>query len=71
MPVPSYIRFAKIVENTVNYSLQNTVRHALFLPTTREAKYTAKATIDTLFVRIGDVLSAAIVIAGTYLVFET
>jgi ATP:ADP antiporter, AAA family len=71
MPVPSYIRFAKIVENTVNYSLQNTVRHALFLPTTREAKYTAKAAIDTLFVRIGDVLSAAIVLAGSYLVFDT
>jgi ATP:ADP antiporter, AAA family len=71
VPIPGYIRFAKIVENTINYSLQNTARHALFLPTSREAKYRAKAAIDTLFVRIGDILSAAIVLVGSYLLFQT
>jgi ATP:ADP antiporter, AAA family len=71
MPIPGYIRFAKIVENTINYSLQNTARHALFLPTSREAKYRAKAATDTLFVRIGDILSAAIVFGGSYLLFKT
>ena len=71
VPIPGYIRFAKIVENTINYSLQNTLRHALFLPTSREAKYRAKAAIDTLFVRIGDILSAAIVLVGSYLLFQT
>jgi ATP:ADP antiporter, AAA family len=40
------------------------VRHALFLPTSREAKYKAKAAIDTFFVRGGDVVSAACVFVG-------
>ena len=71
VPIPGYIRFAKIMENTINYSLQNTVRQALFLPTSREAKYRAKAAIDTVFVRIGDILSAAIVLVGSYLLFQT
>ncbi len=61
MPVLSYIRFAKVMENSTDYSLQNTARQALFLPTTREEKYKAKAAIDTFFVRAGDVLSTVLV----------
>jgi hypothetical protein len=34
--------------------VQNTVRQALFLPTTREHKYKAKQAIDTFFWRAGD-----------------
>jgi AAA family ATP:ADP antiporter len=37
----------------------------LFLPCTYEQKYSAKQAIDSLFVRMGDVLSAALVFAGT------
>ena len=36
------IRGAKILENATDYSLNNTVRQALFLPTSRAAKYKAK-----------------------------
>src|SRR5207237_3829722 len=36
-PVLALIRVAKIAENATDYSLQNTVRRALFLPTSREA----------------------------------
>jgi AAA family ATP:ADP antiporter len=61
MPVLAYIQFAKITENSTDYSLQNTARQALFLPTTREEKYKAKAAIDTFFVRAGDVLSTVLV----------
>ncbi len=61
IPSLTFIRWAKTLENSTDYSLQNTVRQALFLPTTREEKYKAKAAIDTFFVRIGDVLSAALV----------
>jgi ATP:ADP antiporter, AAA family len=61
IPALGFIRLAKIVENSTDYSLQNTARQALFLPTTREEKYKAKAAIDTFFVRTGDVLSAALV----------
>jgi AAA family ATP:ADP antiporter len=65
------IRAAKIFENSTDYSLQNTVRHALFLPTSRDAKYQGKQAIDTFFVRAGDVLSAVVVYAGGLLGFAT
>ena len=65
VPLLSLIRGAKLAENSVDYSLQNTTRNALYLPTSREAKYKAKQANDTFFVRFGDVLSAGIVFAGT------
>jgi AAA family ATP:ADP antiporter len=59
------IRGAKIAENSLDYSLQNTTRNALYLPTSREAKYKAKQANDTFFVRLGDLASAGLVFAGT------
>jgi AAA family ATP:ADP antiporter len=71
-PVLSVVRWVKTAENATDYSLQNTVRNVLFLPTTREQKYKAKQAIDSFFVRIGDVLSAALVFVGTsILAFDT
>jgi AAA family ATP:ADP antiporter len=70
-PILGYIQLAKIFENSTDYSLQNTARQTLFLPTSREAKYKAKAAIDTFFVRIGDVLSAVVVFIGTYWLLNT
>jgi len=64
VPILSIVRWAKTLENATDYSLQNTVRQALFLPTSREAKYKAKAAIDTFFMRSGDVLQAGIVRLG-------
>jgi AAA family ATP:ADP antiporter len=58
------VRWGKILENSTDYSIQNTVRQALFLPTSREAKYKAKAAIDTFCTRIGDVVSAGFVALG-------
>jgi AAA family ATP:ADP antiporter len=43
------------------------VRHSLFLVTDREAKYKAKTFIDTLMQRMGDVLAAGCVWAGSAL----
>ena len=63
-PVLALIRVTKIGEDSLDYSLNNTARQALFLPTSREAKYKAKAAIDTLFVRAGDLLSAGLVFMG-------
>jgi AAA family ATP:ADP antiporter len=63
-PFLAVVRVAKTLENATDYSLQNTVRQALFLPTSREAKYKAKAAIDTFFMRFGDVLQAGIVWLG-------
>ena len=65
VPVLALIRGVKLAENSVDYSLQNTTRNALYLPTSREAKYKAKQANDTFFVRFGDVMSAALVFAGT------
>ncbi len=58
VPVLASVRMAKLVENSTDYSLENTVRHSLFLPTSREAKYKAKQVIDSFFWRAGDMLSA-------------
>ena len=45
------VRSAKLLENSTDYSLQNTIRQTLFLPVSRVAKYKAKAAIETFFVR--------------------
>jgi AAA family ATP:ADP antiporter len=65
LPALVAVRWAKVVENSVDYSLMNTVRHMLFLPTTREQKYKAKQVIDSFAARAGDVVSAGIVYLGT------
>jgi len=71
VPVLGVIRWIKTAENSTDYSLNNTVRHALFLPTTREEKYKAKQVIDSFFWRTGDVLSAAVVAVGAQLLMLT
>jgi AAA family ATP:ADP antiporter len=63
VPILAIIRWGKILENSTDYSIQNTLRQALFLPTSREAKYKAKAAIDTFFTRFGDVMQAVVVFA--------
>ncbi len=64
-PVLAFVRWAKTAENATDYSLQNTLRGVLFLPTNREEKYKAKQAIDTFCVRMGDVLSGVLVYVGT------
>lgn len=63
-PILAIIRIGKIAENSVDYSVNNTVRNMLWLPTTREMKYRAKQAVDTFFVRLGDVVSAIVVAIG-------
>ncbi len=62
VPILSLIRATKIAENATDYSLQNTLRRALFLPTSREAKYKALQAVETFFWRAGDMLSALMVL---------
>jgi AAA family ATP:ADP antiporter len=64
-PVLLAVLAGKVVENSTDYSLNNTVRNMLFLPCTYEQKFSAKQAIDSFFVRIGDVLSALLVFVGT------
>jgi ATP:ADP antiporter, AAA family len=65
MPTLYAVLTAKVAENATDYSLSNTVRNMLFLPLTYEQKFSAKQAIDSFFVRMGDVLSAAVVFVGT------
>jgi AAA family ATP:ADP antiporter len=58
-------RWAKTAENSMDYSVMNTGKQMLWLPTRREEKYKAKQAVDTFFVRTGDLLSAGIVYVGT------
>jgi AAA family ATP:ADP antiporter len=64
VPVFTLIRLVKIAENSIDYSLMNTTRHALFLPVDRDAKYDGKTAIDSFFWRFGDLLQAGAVYAG-------
>lgn len=65
VPVLLVVKISKIAENSVDYSLQNTAQQALWLGTSRDEKYKAKAVIDTFFKRGGDVLSALLVLLGS------
>ena len=58
------LRVAKTVENATDYSIMNTARQMLWLPTSREEKYKAKQAADTFIVRVGDLMSAGLVYVG-------
>ncbi len=70
-PALRIVEMTKVAENSLDYSLQNTARQALFLVTDRVGKYVGKTVIDTLMMRLGDVLAAATVAVGTYFAFQT
>jgi AAA family ATP:ADP antiporter len=70
-PALALIRLVKVGENSIDYSLQNTARQSLYLVSSRVEKYVGKTMVDTLFVRLGDVLSACAVAAGTLVAAPT
>lgn len=70
-PVLGIVFAVKISENTLDYSLQNTAKQALWLLTSRDDKYKAKNVVDSFIVRCGDFLSAGITFVGTALGFAT
>jgi AAA family ATP:ADP antiporter len=59
------VRWAKTAENSTDYSVMNTAKQLLWLPTSREEKYKAKQAVDSFFVRLGDLAAAVAVFAGT------
>jgi AAA family ATP:ADP antiporter len=64
MPALALVATVKVIENSADYSLQNTIQQALFLRTSRDAKYKAKSAIDTVSVRLGDLASTGVVFIG-------
>jgi ATP:ADP antiporter, AAA family len=65
-PVLAVVRVLKIAENSTDYSINNTARQVLWLPTSSEMKYRAKPAIDSLFVRLGDGFAALTVLVGVH-----
>ncbi|MDH4048365.1 MAG: hypothetical protein OEW68_08625 [Gammaproteobacteria bacterium] len=65
MPLLGLIKVMKVAENSSTYSIHNTARQMLWLPTTKAMLYQAKPTIDTLFVRLGDGMAALTILIGT------
>jgi ATP:ADP antiporter, AAA family len=63
-PTVQLMGLLKVADNSLDYSLGNTTKQALWLPTSREAKYKAKQAVDSFFVRVGDVLQAGLVWVG-------
>jgi AAA family ATP:ADP antiporter len=59
------VRVAKTAENSTDYSVMNTAKQLLWLPTTREEKYKAKQAVDSFFFRMGDLTAAFVIFAGT------
>jgi AAA family ATP:ADP antiporter len=70
-PLLALIRIGKIAENSLDYSVQNTARQALFLVGTRAEKYVGKTIVDTIMVRLGDVTSAGLVFLATQIDLPT
>ncbi len=64
VPVFSAIYVLKIIEASVDYSIQGTARHALFLPLNPIVTCHAKMAIDTFFWRFGDLIQALVVLVG-------
>jgi AAA family ATP:ADP antiporter len=62
-------RWCKTFDNTIDYSLGKTAQQALWLPTSREAKYKAKQAVDSFFMRAGDVVAAGLVFLGERMAF--
>jgi ATP:ADP antiporter, AAA family len=64
VPVLAVLRLVKIGENSLQYSLQDTTRHALFLTASRVEKFVGKTAVDTVAVRLGAIMSASMVWLG-------
>lgn len=66
VPVFAIIRIVKVLENSTDYSLMNTARHALYLPLSDVHKFEGKAAIETFFWRFGDLIQAGVIFAGLH-----
>ena len=71
VPILSVFLVAKIGESSLEYSLQNTARQALFLVSSRVEKYVGKTAVDTVVVRAGDALTGIVVWAGSRAALST
>lgn len=71
LPVIGVIRLTKIGENSLQYSLQDTTRNALYLVSSRVEKFVGKTAVDTVAVRTGAIMSTLMVFTGSRLGWST
>jgi len=71
LPVIAVMRFVKIGENSLQYSLQDTTRNALYLVASRVEKFVGKTAVDTVAVRTGAIMSTLMVFVGSHLGWST
>jgi AAA family ATP:ADP antiporter len=71
VPVFALLQSVLVVQRSLDYTLLNTARSALLLPTSRDEKYQARTVIDTLCYRMGDLLSTLSIYAGVRYFGET
>ncbi len=64
VPVFALLQSVLVVQRSLDYSLLSTARSALLLPASRDEKYQARTVIDTLFYRMGDLLSTLAIYIG-------
>ena len=65
------MRWVKIGENALEYSLQDTARNALFLVTSRVERFVGQTATDTVAVRVGAILSAVMAMLGKHYGWST
>ncbi|MEZ9367221.1 hypothetical protein BCU94_11670 [Shewanella sp. 10N.286.52.C2] len=64
IPIFTLFKLIKIAENSIDYSLQNTARHALFLPLNQQQIFEGKTVIDAFCWRLGDLAHVVIIFIG-------
>lgn len=64
MPIFGIVQLIKVLENSTNYTITNTARHALYLSLPARHQYEGKTAVDGFFWRLGDLLQAGIVFVG-------
>jgi len=67
LPIFSIVRAVKVLENSTDYSLANTIRHVLYLPLPASHQFEGKTAIDTFFWRLGDLVQAGLIYVGVHL----
>ncbi len=66
VPLFGVVKWVKVLENSVDYSIMNTTRQTIFLPLDKAEKYEGKMAIDTFFWRVGDMVQAGAFFVGLH-----
>lgn len=67
VPMLGVLKLAKVAETATSRSVASTANHLVWLSTPRHMKRRAKALVDTVFVRIGDVMAVLTLFVGSHL----